>query len=114
MRIPGFVLAATLAPSVALYGQTAPQNPCGTRPDSSVEVAAGPEYAAGPLKRWLFGSDYRRAWLTPIRVPVLDLATCAGGLTPLSLPSTKPILSTRLEVWATSEAASPKPSPLSA
>jgi hypothetical protein len=84
MRILGFALAVALAPAFPLSAQrTAPDRSRATA-DSTVEVGAGPEYAAGPLKRWLLGSDYRRAWTTPIRVPVLDLATVAGGLTPLS------------------------------
>lgn len=48
----------------------------------SVTVVAG-DYAAGWFKRWLFGSDYRDLWTTPIRVPVLNIGTYAGGLTPV-------------------------------
>ncbi len=46
------------------------------------EVALGPQYGAGGLRRFLFGSEYRDLWTLPIRVPYLDLATTAGGLTP--------------------------------
>jgi len=46
------------------------------------QVALGPQYGAGGLRRFLFGSDYRDLWTLPIRVPYLDLATTAGGLTP--------------------------------
>jgi hypothetical protein len=45
-------------------------------------VAAGPRYRAGGLHKALLGPHYRRLWATPIRVPVLDLATFSGGLTP--------------------------------
>jgi hypothetical protein len=45
-------------------------------------VAAGPEYAAGPVWRFFFGRDYRDLWTKPIAVPVLDLDRFAGGLTP--------------------------------
>ena len=48
----------------------------------SVEVAAGPQYAAGWFHRLLLGAHYRDLWATPLRVDVLDLATYAGGLTP--------------------------------
>ena len=51
----------------------------------SVSIAAGPSYAAGGLHRSLFGNNYRDEWTTPIRVPVLDLGTFAGGLTPTKL-----------------------------
>lgn len=46
-------------------------------------VAPNPEYSAGALHRLLFGDHHRDLWTTPIRVPVLDLSTFAGGLTPL-------------------------------
>lgn len=45
-------------------------------------AVAGPQYRAGALKRALLGSSYRDLWTTPVRVPVLDLGTFAGGLTP--------------------------------
>lgn len=48
----------------------------------SARVAAGPEYRAGSLKRLLLGRSYRELWTTPVAVPVLDLRTFAGGLTP--------------------------------
>jgi len=40
-------------------------------------------YRASPPRRWLLGDGYREVWATPIRLPVLDLDTFAGGLTPL-------------------------------
>jgi hypothetical protein len=46
-------------------------------------VAAGERYAASGLRRWLMGSRYRDLWTTPVRVPVLDLSSFAGGLAPL-------------------------------
>lgn len=47
-------------------------------------VVAGRQYARGPLYRALFGAEYRTLWTAPVRAPVLDLGTFAGGLTPLS------------------------------
>jgi len=46
--------------------------------------AAGPRYQASGLHRLLFGREYRSLWSTPISVPLLDLRTFAGGLTPVS------------------------------
>ncbi len=46
-------------------------------------VVPGERFRAGPLKRWLYGSDYRDLWTTPIEVEVLDLDSVGGGLTPL-------------------------------
>jgi hypothetical protein len=46
-------------------------------------VVAGPEYKAGAQKqRWL-GKGYRDIWTMPVKLPVLDLKTEAGGLTPV-------------------------------
>ncbi|HEU4697686.1 MAG TPA: hypothetical protein VFS40_00750 [Gemmatimonadales bacterium] len=47
------------------------------------EVVAGARYRAGWMRRLLLGDRYRPLWAAPIRVPVLDLAGFAGGLTPL-------------------------------
>lgn len=49
----------------------------------SVTVIPGPEYKAGWLHSVLFGKHYRDLWTTPIRVPVLNMTTFAGGLIPL-------------------------------
>ncbi|HEX6910676.1 MAG TPA: hypothetical protein VF142_09775, partial [Longimicrobium sp.] len=49
----------------------------------SVTVVAGERYGAGRVHRRLLGRDYRALWTVPIRVPVLDLDTFAGGLDPV-------------------------------
>jgi hypothetical protein len=46
-------------------------------------VVAGPQYRAGGLRTLLLGENYREAWATPVRVPVLNPDTFAGGLTVL-------------------------------
>ena len=46
-------------------------------------VRASTQYEAGPFKIWLQGANYRREWQQAVRVPVLNLATAHGGLTPL-------------------------------
>jgi len=48
-----------------------------------VTVTAGEVYNAGLLHRLILGRGHRDLWTTPIRVPVLDLGTFAGGLTPV-------------------------------
>ncbi|MFL5810852.1 MAG: hypothetical protein ACJ749_15125, partial [Flavisolibacter sp.] len=45
-------------------------------------VIAGPEYKRGAFHQFLWGSHYRKEWTTPVKVPVIDLATFSGGLTP--------------------------------
>jgi hypothetical protein len=59
-----------------------PQPPTGDTPES-VTVVLGPEYRAPFWRRFFAGEHYRGLWLTPIRLPVLDLARFAGGLTPV-------------------------------
>ncbi len=49
----------------------------------SATVIPGIDYAAGGLHKVFFGEHYRDLWTTPIRVPVLNLSTFAGGLTPI-------------------------------
>ena len=47
------------------------------------QVVAGKEFdRSGPWRFW-FGEGFRKAWTTPVQLPVLDLKTEAGGLTPL-------------------------------
>ena len=46
-------------------------------------VVPGERFRTGGFKRWIYGSDYRDLWTTPIKVAVLDLDSVGGGLTPL-------------------------------
>ncbi len=48
-------------------------------------VIIGERFRAGGFKRWLYGSDYRDLWATPVEVTVLDLDRVGGGLTPLRI-----------------------------
>ncbi|HEX8326039.1 MAG TPA: metallophosphoesterase [Hymenobacter sp.] len=51
--------------------------------DSSVVVAVNPAYNDhGKLHNWLLGKHYRKEWATPVKFPLLDLATAKGGLVP--------------------------------
>src|ERR1044071_4232289 len=45
-------------------------------------VVAGAEYKASSLHQWLWGSNYRTEWTTPVTVPIMMLDTAKGGLTP--------------------------------
>jgi hypothetical protein len=46
-------------------------------------VAAGTSYEAGALHRFFFGDLWRDFWITPVRIPLLDLDSYGGGLTPM-------------------------------
>ena len=50
--------------------------------NDTVVVIAGEIYKAGSFHRALLGKNYREEWTTPITVPVLNLRTAHGGLTP--------------------------------
>ena len=53
-------------------------------PDS-VTVVPGARYAKGGFVRFFAGAGHRDLWTVPLKVEVVDLATFAGGLTPLRL-----------------------------
>ena len=55
----------------------------GTAAAESTVVAPGPQYAKRGVWTTFAGRHYRNLWVTPIRVPVLDLEHFAGGLRPL-------------------------------
>jgi hypothetical protein len=71
---------------LALLASLPPTSPAGAddQPDSAPErtITIAPQYGAGFLRRWLWGAGYRRLYTSPITLPVLDLRTDAGGLTP--------------------------------
>jgi hypothetical protein len=46
-------------------------------------VTASERYEGGALRRLVFGAGYRDLWETPIEIPVLDLESDGGGLTPI-------------------------------
>src|SRR5690606_21808724 len=66
----GGVLALLCVPA-ALFAQS-----------DSAQVVPGPRYEADRVQEFFLGANWRRLWLTPIRAPVLDLGTFAGGLEP--------------------------------
>lgn len=74
------VMLVSLVPSAA-FAQ------CLARPES-VTVVSGPHYDANWLHSRILGANYRAVWTTPIRVPLLDLCTFAGGLTVIPRPDT--------------------------
>ena len=51
--------------------------------DTMHVVVPGERFKAGRLQRWIYGSNYRQIWTTPIEVPVLDLDAVGGGLSPM-------------------------------
>jgi hypothetical protein len=78
----GRFLAAGLF-AVAVPAVASQQATPGTPGPEKQTVVAGQEFDRSGNWRFWFGEGYRKAWTTPVEVPVLDLKTEAGGLTPL-------------------------------
>ncbi|HEX2079007.1 MAG TPA: BamA/TamA family outer membrane protein [Longimicrobium sp.] len=68
---------------ILLLAAAAGALPGAARAQDSVTVVVGEEYGADGLHRFLWGDNYRDLWTRPVRAPVLDPDTFAGGLTPL-------------------------------
>ena len=82
--VVGCCLLAAVVPVVAAPGQTA-QPPASGAAKPATQTGrrrARSSTASGHWRFW-FGDGYRKAWATPVELPVLDLKTEAGGLTPL-------------------------------
>src|SRR5689334_2186655 len=47
---------------------------------NTIKVAAGPEYKRSSFYQWLWGSNYRKEWTTPVTFPVAKLDTLRGGI----------------------------------
>ena len=71
------LLLSALIPD-AVEGQRQPE-PASLK-DTVVEAHGG--FSAGSFFRSLFGNNYRDEWTTPIRVPIIDLRSFAGGIKP--------------------------------
>jgi len=54
-----------------------------TAAQDSLTQVLGASYEAGGLRRTLLGAHWRQAWTTPVTVPMVDIDSVAGGLTPL-------------------------------
>lgn len=76
--------AGTLAAIAVLLAAAGPAGAQQRDTTSVVRVRAGAQYGAGALHRSLFGPHYRDLWTAPLTVPVVDLGSVGGGLTPIS------------------------------
>ena len=62
-----------------------------------IKVAADPTLTGNGFKNFLVGKNYRREWIEPVEVPVLNLNTAYGGLTPKKLGGGKETITLRVE-----------------
>jgi hypothetical protein len=65
--------------------------------DSTITIAAGKHYGRGRLHTFFYGKHYRDAWTTPVQIPVLDIGTAKGGLTPIQIGGSRQTISLRVE-----------------
>lgn len=60
-------------------------------------VVAGEHYKVGFLKKILLGRHYRTEWTTPVQVPIFDIDTVKGGLTPIKKGGSRQTTNLRLQ-----------------
>jgi len=63
----------------------------------SIKVAANTTFKTNGSKKFWMGSNYRTEWKTPVTVPIINLSTEKGGLTPVKRGGGKQTKSLRLE-----------------
>ncbi|MEO8193472.1 MAG: hypothetical protein ABI681_06445, partial [Gemmatimonadales bacterium] len=91
--VVGLTLKLTAVSAGDVEGQAQAVN---ATPDS-VLIRAHAEYAAGSLHRFLLGDNYRDLWTTPIKVPLLDLRSYAGGIRPTKTGGGRQTINLRFE-----------------
>src|SRR5688572_5878194 len=64
---------------------------------NTMTVAANPNFKNNGSKRFWMGANYRAEWTTPITVPVINMSTEKGGLTPVKRGGGKQTKSLRVE-----------------
>jgi hypothetical protein len=75
----GLAWAMLVVPAGTASAQTSARRSVGS---DSVVLVPGEIYKAGHFHEWLLGTNYRKEWTTPIKVPVLDLQRFHGGIKP--------------------------------
>jgi hypothetical protein len=68
-----------------------------TIPSGFIKIAANPQLKGNGLKKFLVGRNYRKEWIQPVEVPVLNLNVAYGGLGPKKLGGGKETRSLRVE-----------------
>ena len=56
------------------------QSDSGAVQGKTIKMAAGPEYKRSPFYQWLWGTNYRKEWTTPITFPIAKMDTLRGGI----------------------------------
>jgi hypothetical protein len=90
-------VAAPVTFAEPALGQEPRASSAGAGAAPTVKTVPGPQYDAGWLHRFFFGTRYRDLWTRPITAPVLDLDRFAGGLTPTETGGRRQTLSLKLK-----------------
>jgi hypothetical protein len=83
VRTTMFLAAAMLAHTLCASAKPGKIPPEKLEGKSSVVIIPGEGYRKGTPRSLAFGSNWRELWTTPIELPILDLGSFAGGMTPL-------------------------------
>lgn len=65
--------------------------------EDTITIVATDRYKAGIIKPIFQGTNYRKAWETPIKVPVVSLSEIKGGIKPLEMGGGKQTMSMDLK-----------------
>ena len=77
------ILTLSFCVTTAGYAQKALKSSPATSADSVV-VQVHPSYnKVGGVHRWFFGTNYRKEWATPVKLPKIKISEIYGGLTPV-------------------------------
>src|SRR5687768_4752105 len=82
-------IGCTLSISTAFAQQTTNSH--------SKTVIAGEQYGTSSFHQWKWGRHYRKEWITPVQIPILNLDTVSGGLTPYTAGGGRQSKSLRLK-----------------
>src|SRR5258705_2384481 len=63
----------------------------------TIKVPADSQLKGNGFKKFFVGKNYRREWIEPVQVPVLNLNTAYGGLIPKKLGGGKETITLRVE-----------------
>jgi hypothetical protein len=96
MKLLSIIIALLLLPVFCVFAQQDDKSKLVSHADS-VSAIGNPLFKITGGRNFFMGKNYRQEWKTPVRVPLLDLGTEKGGLTPLKKGGGKQTKSLRLE-----------------
>jgi hypothetical protein len=92
-----FCLIVCILPLACSAGPGNDKDPRRTATDSVVRPASMKYFRMNLMKRIFLGRNYRKEWETPVKMPLFDVRTVKGGLTPDELGGGQQTKSLRLK-----------------